>query len=64
MSERILHARQAMGRKVSGEALVAKDGFSAHYDLDRLRSMFLRPVLQLALVANGGKTLGDRKSVV
>ena len=47
-----------MGRKVSGEALVAKDGFSARYALDRLRSVFSRPVLQLALVANGGKTLG------
>ena len=33
---KIFHARQAMGRTVRGVALVAKDGFSARYDLDRI----------------------------
>ena len=35
-------ARQAMGKSVRGEALVAKDGFSARYDLDRIRGVFSR----------------------
>ncbi|TMK14175.1 MAG: hypothetical protein E6G75_14940, partial [Alphaproteobacteria bacterium] len=30
------------------EALVAKDGFSARYDLDRLRGVFSRPDHKLA----------------
>jgi hypothetical protein len=33
---------------VQGEALVAHDGFSARYDLDRLRGMFSRPTHKLA----------------
>ena len=32
-----------MGRKVRGQALVASDGFSARYDLDRIASVFSRP---------------------
>lgn len=40
-------ARHAMGRKVVGEALVAHDGFSARYDLDRLKGIFSRPSHQL-----------------
>ena len=57
MSERILHARHAMGRKVSGEALVAKDGFSARYDLDRLRGVFSRPAHKLVGQSYVGKIL-------
>jgi hypothetical protein len=30
-------ARHAMGKKVVGQALVAHDGFSARYDLNRLQ---------------------------
>jgi predicted aconitase with swiveling domain len=32
-----------MGPKVTGEALVATDGFSARYDLDRIKGVFSRP---------------------
>jgi uncharacterized protein len=39
----IFRATAGMGRKIRGEALVAKDGFSARYDLDRLRGIFSRP---------------------
>ena len=48
MSGRILVARHAMGGRVSGEALVAKDGFSARYDLDRVAGVFSRPTHKLA----------------
>jgi len=40
MSATIFHARSAMGSKARGAALVAKDGFSARYDLDRVRGIF------------------------
>ena len=43
-----LVARQAMGSKVRGVALVAKDGFSARYDLDRSAGVFSRPAHKLA----------------
>lgn len=36
-------ARHAMGKKVTGVSLVANDGFSARYDLDRLKGVFSRP---------------------
>jgi uncharacterized protein len=36
-------ARQAMGTAVRGTALVAHDGFSARYDLDRIAGLFSRP---------------------
>jgi len=45
---RIFHAAAGMGRKVQGQALVAKDGFSARYDLDRIRGTFSRPEHKLA----------------
>ena len=32
-----------IGDQVSGEALVARDNFSARYDLDRIRGVFSRP---------------------
>lgn len=47
MKEIVFTARHAMGRKVTGEALVAHDGFSARYDLDRLRGVFSRPAHKL-----------------
>ena len=43
MTEQIFHARSGMGKKVRGRALVAKDGFSARYDLDRINGIFSRP---------------------
>jgi predicted aconitase with swiveling domain len=36
-------AKAAMGRTIGGRALVASDGFSARYDLDRLAGVFSRP---------------------
>ena len=44
----VFAARAAMGRLVRGQALVAKDGFSARYDLDRLNGVFSRPTHKLA----------------
>ena len=43
-----LRARHAIGSPVSGQALVAHDGFSARYDLDRARGTFSRPTHKLA----------------
>src|SRR4030095_9427042 len=48
MSGEIFFAAAGMGRKVRGHALVAKDGFSARYDLDRVRGVFSRPDHKLA----------------
>ncbi len=54
---RVLVARHAMGPKVSGEALVAHDGFSARYDLDRIAGIFSRPAHKLAGQSYVGKVL-------
>ena len=54
---RLYRARHAMGEKVRGEALVAKDGFSARYDLDRQRGIFSRPTHALAGQSYIGKVL-------
>jgi hypothetical protein len=43
MSTNIFYAAAGMGPRVEGRALVAKDGFSARYDLDRRRGTFVRP---------------------
>jgi hypothetical protein len=40
----IYQANAAIGRTVRGRALVASDGFSARYDLDRIIGVFSRPV--------------------
>jgi predicted aconitase with swiveling domain len=48
-----------MGRKVQAQALVASDGFSARYDLDRIRGVFLRPEHKLA-----GESYKDRVLVL
>src|SRR5262249_25481473 len=48
MSQRVFYADAGMGRKVQGVALVAKDGFSARYDLDRINGVFSRPEHKLA----------------
>lgn len=50
-------ARHAMGAKVTGEALVAKDGFSARYDLNRIDGVFSRPAHKLAGQSYVGKVL-------
>lgn len=43
MSSNSFAAGAAMGSKVRGTALVASDGFSARYDLDRIQGIFSRP---------------------
>jgi hypothetical protein len=57
MSTKIFQARQAMGRIVRGPALVAHDGFSARYDLDRIAGVFSRPAHKLAGQSYVGKIL-------
>jgi predicted aconitase with swiveling domain len=53
----VFRARQAMGRAVQGIALVAQDGFSARYDLDRIAGVFSRPTHQLVGQSYVGKVL-------
>jgi uncharacterized protein len=48
MSKKVFYAAAGMGRKVRALALVASDGFSARYDLDRIRGVFSRPDHKLA----------------
>jgi predicted aconitase with swiveling domain len=54
---RIFRARQSMGPVVRGVALVAQDGFSARYDLDRIAGTFSRPTHKLAGQSYVGKIL-------
>jgi predicted aconitase with swiveling domain len=54
---RSFRARQAMGPIVRGVALVAQDGFSARYDLDRIAGTFSRPTHKLAGQSYVGKIL-------
>ena len=54
---KVFHARHAMGRRVRGTALVARDGFSARYDLDRINGTFSRPAHKLAGQSYVGKIL-------
>ena len=54
---KIFRARQGMGRTVRGVALVAKDGFSARYDLDRVAGTFSRPSHMLAGQSYVGRIL-------
>ena len=54
---KIFHARAGMGRTVQGQALVAKDGFSARYDLDRIKGVFSRPEHKLAGESYVGRVL-------
>ncbi len=57
MSGRIFYAAAGMGAKVRGAALVAKDGFSARYDLDRIKGVFSRPQHKLAGQSYVGRVL-------
>jgi predicted aconitase with swiveling domain len=54
----VIHtARHGIGKPVRGPALVAHDGFSARYDLDRIRGVFSRPSHQLTGQSYVGKIL-------
>ncbi len=57
MTGKIFQARHAMGQTVRGVALVANDGFSARYDLDRNAGIFSRPAHKLAGQSYVGKIL-------
>ena len=57
MSGNSFRARHAMGSIVRGTALVAHDGFSARYDLDRIKGVFSRPTHKLAGQSYVGKIL-------
>lgn len=57
MTGNIFYAAAGMGRKLEGVALVAKDGFSARYDLDRIRGVFSRPEHKLAGENYNGRIL-------
>jgi uncharacterized protein len=57
MSSKIFRARHAMGSTVRGPALVANDGFSARYDLDRVNGVFSRPAHKLVGQSYVGKIL-------
>jgi predicted aconitase with swiveling domain len=44
----VLRCHRGIGPAASGTALVAADNFSARYDLDRARGIFVRPSHKLA----------------
>ena len=54
---KVFQARHAMGQIVRGPALVAHDGFSARYDLDRIKGVFSRPAHKLAGQSYVGRIL-------
>jgi predicted aconitase with swiveling domain len=53
----VLKCHKGVGPAVTGIALVAKDNFSARYDLDRKRGTFSRPSHALAGQSFAGKIL-------
>src|SRR6201993_5064695 len=57
MSARVIYAAAGMGAKVRAQSLVAKDGFSARYDLDRIKGVFSRPQHRLAGQSYVGRVL-------
>ena len=57
MNSKVFRARHAMGQTVRGLALVANDGFSARYDLDRINGVFCRPAHKLVGQSYIGKIL-------
>ena len=50
-------AQAGMGQRVRGTVLAAQDGFSARYDLDRVKGVFSRPTHKLAGHSYVGKVL-------
>lgn len=57
MIVREFEAEHAMGARVEGVALAASDGFSARYDLDRIKGVFSRPQHRLAGESYVGRIL-------
>ena len=54
---RTIRGHPGVGPKVTGEALVAKDDFSARYDLDRIAGVFSRPAHALRGESYVGRVL-------
>jgi hypothetical protein len=48
MADFTIRGHAGIGPKVTGTALVASDNFSARYDLDRIKGIFIRPSHKLA----------------
>ena len=57
MTANTFFAKAGMGQRTTARALVAKDGFSARYDLDRVRGVFSRPEHKLAGQSYVGRVL-------
>ena len=57
MTDRIIKGHIGIGPKVTGEALVANDNFSARYDLNRVDGVFSRPTHKLIVQNYVGKVL-------
>ena len=53
----VLRCHRGIGPTVSGTALVARDNFSARYDLDRKSGVFSRPTHKLAGQSYVGRIL-------
>src|SRR5580700_9267213 len=53
----VLRCHPGIGPAVTGEALVARDNFSARYDLDRKAGIFSRPTHALAGQSYNGRIL-------
>ena len=57
MGTRVYKGHVGIGDKVSGVALVARDNFSARYDLDRISGIFSRPKHKLYKQSYVGRVL-------
>jgi uncharacterized protein len=57
MNNKVFYAAAGIGAKRQGQALVAKDGFSARYDIDRVRGIFSRAEHKLAGESYLGRVL-------
>ena len=53
----VLKCHRGLGPAVTGTALVARDNFSARYDLDRLKGTFSRPAHKLCGQSYVGRIL-------
>ena len=53
----VLHCHKGIGSAETGTAVVAKDNFSARYDLDRKSGVFSRPTHKLAGQSYAGRIL-------
>lgn len=57
MTNFTLRGHAGIGSKVTGTALVAADNFSARYDLDRIKGIFVRPSHKLVGQSYVGRVL-------